>query len=622
MKKKYIIKFVISIIVIISITSFSFAYQVINQNESSSISLLSRITDIFNIIWLPFAILAGKLFSNDLVYGSLFGLDNILFKIWNFSKVFANYIIWIIFIGSIFGYFIWKVKNLLQILWKIVIASVLINASWFLLWALIDLSTSAITIAGSLPMHLMGTSTTGPTQKIKYCSVLEIDPVAAWRFVKNDSNITVCAKWSEKEMSTEDFFSKMNNITGPLIFIWTSILNIDKNWEADKQQIKNNEDVVKTAKIKNLIHIMVVLLFVVPIILLVIIWIVRVFWLWVYIAFSPILVLDYVFWWKYISSKNKNLKLWNAVGLIFQPVLIIMAMWIVIIFLSAVQTAFIWGNNSDVKTNLGICENSNKSLCINDKVIVTIEWDLNKWFMEEVWWAFGYIIISLLTFVMMWWLLKLAFTSNDITSSIATNTFEFAEEWLKAVPIIPTKLWGVWIWAMERMLGRNFIKSKFEARAANQAEKLTWVINNIFWVWETSIWIGLEKKYLEKLNDSNGSYSQVQAVFKEFLEEVKEKKPNVIPESDIYFKNVVFHIIDVWRKKDTSLNKVLKKYWIDLKKLSSSEELFKNTNFKIFLTGLIKDPSLLSWKTAEIIDNQAFNKWGANLLASKISEIK
>jgi hypothetical protein len=42
--------------------------------------------NILNLIWLPLAILAGKLFTNDFVYGTFMHMDVVLWKIWNFSK--------------------------------------------------------------------------------------------------------------------------------------------------------------------------------------------------------------------------------------------------------------------------------------------------------------------------------------------------------------------------------------------------------------------------------------------------------------------------------------------------------------------------------------------------------
>ena len=70
--------------------------------------------------------------------------------------------------------------------------------------------------------------------------------------------------------------------------------------------------VKKVFSFQDIVHILVLLLFIVPIILLAIIALVRVFWLWIYISFSPLIILDYVFGSKYISS-NKNLKISNVV---------------------------------------------------------------------------------------------------------------------------------------------------------------------------------------------------------------------------------------------------------------------------------------------------------------------
>ena len=633
--KKKIIKFILIALMIIWIISFSFANSATSPNTIwwEDPSFISRIADLLNIIWLPFAVIAGKLFTNDLVYGSLFGIDSVLWKIWQFSRTIANYTIWFIFIIWIFGYFIWKVQNIFQILGKIVIASVLVNASWFLLAVIIDLSTILLVAGWSMPMHLIWTSATKPINKIKYCSVIEIDPTSAWRELKETRNITICKEGSEKEMDAENFFSKMNSLTWPLVFIWSSILNVDKDWRMDAGQINENNDTKKSSKIRAFLHTMIVFLFVIPIILLVIIWIIRVFWLRIYISFSPLLVLDYIFGWKYVSSKNKALKLSNVIWLIFQPALVVMAMWVSVIFLATVQTAFIgWDDENKAKEELWICKES--SLCINKKPVVTMEWSLAKDFMEEVGWIFGYIILTILSFVLMWWMIKLAFHSTEITSSIADSTFKFAEEWLKAVPIIPTKAWWVWVWAIQQFLNNKLIKRSFDEKAAEQAERLTGAINTMFGVWWNSIWISMEKKYLDELIKASKSWwqSSLRAVLKKFLSEVKNNKKtqDVIPEMDMYFKNVIYNFMQHMTKSDPNNTKLaLKIAWLNSKEIEkftkwelSKNDLFRKPEFQTIITWLIKDPNLLSSWTIDHVFTQAKSKGISSQLTKKIWEIK
>ena len=617
MKKKFI-KIIIWIIVILSITSFSFATEISTWwNEPS---FISQIADLLNIIWLPFAIIAWKLFTNDLVYWSAFKIDAMLWHVWQFSRTIANYILWFTFIVWILLFFVWKLKDIIQLLWKIALASILVNASWFILWAILDVSTILLMAVWALPMHLIWTSATAPVEKIKYCSQIEIDPQGISTASNWVKNLTICKEWSEKQMEAEKFFKMMNNLTWPLIFIGSSILNVDKNWNIDPNQVNWNTWIKKSSKIRNMLHIMIIILFVVPIILLVIIWIIRVFWLWIYISFSPLLVLDYVFWWKYVSSKNKNLKLSNVIWLIFQPVLVVLAMWIAVIFLATVQTAFIWWNDDEAKKALWIC--NEKSLCINKKPVVTMEWSLTKNFMEEVGWAFGYIILTILSFVLMWGLIKMAFHSTEITAWIADRTFKFAEESMKTVPIIPTPWWWAGIWAMEKLISSRLMKKWFDVKATEQANKLIWGIDKIFGTGQNSIWITMETKWQNEFSHAV-SRIEVQKTLKEFINDVKTNKPNDIVASDPYFWKVISTFFNKSLAVDSSWTKaVLARLKLKEKDISDPNKLMHNDYVKQFIRWIIIRPNLLDNNTDLFtVYNQAI-KWVSSQLNDEIKDIK
>jgi len=596
----------------------------VSSSSWETYSFLTSIANLLNLIWLPFAIIAGKLFTNNLAYGANFWLDSVLFHIWQFARMIANYIIGFILIVWIFGIFVWKTKNILSLLWKITVASVLVNMSWFLVAVLLDISTILLVAVGSLPMHIMWGSQTWPTKKIQYCSKIEISPKSVLENKNGYKNITVCNKWDIKQMDTDEFFAKMNDMSWPLIFIWTSILNVDKNWWISTQHINENSNVKKSSNIKDILHMMIILLFVIPIILLVVIWIVRLFWLWIYIGFSPLIILDHIFGWKNLWSKQQ-FKISNIIWLIFQPVIVVLAMWISIIFLSTVQTSFIWEKQDEVKKSLGICLDG-KSLCIKKKPVVTVKWNLFEDFIDEIGGLFGYIIITILTFALLWWLLKLSFHSTEITSSIADRTFKFAEEWMKAVPIVPIWWWkAVWIWAIKKAFDSRLLRKWFDTETAEQASKITDFLWEKFWVWAATVWPAITTKYSKALGrdleygDYRGAYNH----FAEFLEEVKKEKPDVIPQDDPYFKKVVRVFLQaeakqIWWIKNLAEKFGIHKKWKDI----TIDSLFNNQYFRIFLTNLIKNPSIIKGKPNSI-DNIIYgNKKWNDELANSIKDIK
>jgi hypothetical protein len=99
--------------------------------------------------------------SNDMVYGSRFHLDGYLWQMRNMSKNFANF--------GILGFLLWEIiqsvtskkVNIQQILGKAVVAGITIQMSWFLVGAVIDISTITTTAVGGFPASFLNASAAG-----------------------------------------------------------------------------------------------------------------------------------------------------------------------------------------------------------------------------------------------------------------------------------------------------------------------------------------------------------------------------------------------------------------------------------------------------------------------------
>lgn len=114
----------------------------------------------FVLLW-PLVALAWLAMDNSLIYWSFMWLDVTLWNLWQIVRSFANYILWFLFLYCILYYnFSWKtwLKNikLSDFLRKTLIASVLIQASWFIMMALVDLSTILTYSIWWLPYSIMG----------------------------------------------------------------------------------------------------------------------------------------------------------------------------------------------------------------------------------------------------------------------------------------------------------------------------------------------------------------------------------------------------------------------------------------------------------------------------------
>lgn len=111
---------------------------------------------IYLLLW-PFLALAGLSLDNGMVYGSYFQLDAALFTFRNIVKNFANFALGFLFLRSILAYIfnIGGAKNPMQKITELLLAGIAIQASWFVMGALIDVSTVATVGIGGLPLKLL-----------------------------------------------------------------------------------------------------------------------------------------------------------------------------------------------------------------------------------------------------------------------------------------------------------------------------------------------------------------------------------------------------------------------------------------------------------------------------------
>ena len=144
--------------------------EYLNQqaNIDSGDEMLSNMNELFQtvlkilyaLLW-PVLFIAGIALDNTLVYWSFLHLDASLWSLWNIMKNFANFALWFMVLFTI-------VRNIftspfggndkrkpIEIIKKTLIAGVLIQMSWFLMAALIDVSTIMTYSVWWLPMTVL-----------------------------------------------------------------------------------------------------------------------------------------------------------------------------------------------------------------------------------------------------------------------------------------------------------------------------------------------------------------------------------------------------------------------------------------------------------------------------------
>jgi len=106
------------------------------------------------------AFLAGKLMSNDFIYGTFIHLDSALFKLRNYMKNIANFMLGFLFLfGILKAFFTKDAFEIKKVLPRYLIAGVLIQMSRFIMGAFVDLANIATAAVGAFPQQFIQGST-------------------------------------------------------------------------------------------------------------------------------------------------------------------------------------------------------------------------------------------------------------------------------------------------------------------------------------------------------------------------------------------------------------------------------------------------------------------------------
>ncbi len=218
--------------------AFASEWEYGGDTISNFVAILEIFVQFFYILTRPIITIAWATLSNEFVYWSVFFLDDTLWMFWNMMKNFANYIIGFVFLAAIFFYIInykqekFNPKSLLP---KFLIAAVWVQASWFIIAALIDLSTILTYSVWWLPLQVLDNFQ--ENEEALMMPVMSMDISEEWfEWLKNfDRNLfytnpgkndvfPVC-KTDEDEIDTE----WLENIEWPdeEIFTWDLNLNTD-----------------------------------------------------------------------------------------------------------------------------------------------------------------------------------------------------------------------------------------------------------------------------------------------------------------------------------------------------------------------------------------------------------
>lgn len=426
-----------SLLLCVSLLIPDFAFAQANESDWNMYEIINQLVRFFAWFWVVPATVAGKLMTNEFAFWEIIGLNTYLWKIRNIMRNFANFLI-----GALFLYFIFKtiydgsIRASLQRIFKLLIAALLINMSWFFMTVIVDLSTVTTAAVSSLPVQVL--EKTWDREQAKNLRVCPEYNVVEWALASINNNC------GEKELATlwlEEILPYADNMSGPILYMWVWLL-----WFLSSDYIAEGQRKIETIALAELVKVLVLFMFVVPILLLVVTNMIRIFWIWVRIIFSPFIVIDMALG---ADSPIKKLRedgllrtgenIWNMLWLIFLPTIVIWLMGIWLVLMSNVMNLIAGTAGSDDRwiTLEQLQISGNPPTIEAWPVSTTITWSVFNNAKRRTLWFFGEIILAFMSIFIFWWILKVWFSFSSITKWITNKVFELWWWLAKSLPIVP-----------------------------------------------------------------------------------------------------------------------------------------------------------------------------------------
>lgn len=484
--KQYLHRAICGIMIgtVLFLPDFAFAAEDTYAQDKSW--LFANLLDFLSWLWVVPAVVAGKLMTNEFVYGEFIGLTTLLWKIWQAMKTFAYITLWLVFLWLILKHFVMQedVGKLGDTLKKTFIAGILIQMSWFLMAVLIDLSLVVTAAVSAIPLQIMDAQWNQLQYKFEVPHIV----------IDADTWMNITEQQTENTTSyitLDDVTPDVDSVSWPLVFLAASVMRLtDARFIGDDAtdasgKNKNYEWIIIASWLKLLI----VVMFVAPMVVLMIINAVRIFWIWIWILLSPFIVLDVVFNWPLQrSEQGDKFKLSTIFSLIFQPVVFVGVLSLGMIMIVWVLDALMWWEDfkreslEDLQVYVQSDNVTRVWWWVNAEAYIS--WEMFKDLWWHVGWFVGEMILALFSIFLLWSLVKVWASFSAVTQEMANKWFEFAESSLKAVPI-------PWLWSLavghKALQEVKWLKNIQEAKQNEQAET---ALDGFY----TKMWMGDENK--------------------------------------------------------------------------------------------------------------------------------
>ena len=550
-------------------------------------NLLDRILALFSRLWIPFAIIAGKLMGNGFIYWEFFNLDKVLYFLRNMSRTFANFMVVVLIIGELIKQF-WDwgidgpktMKYIIKMWWAIILA----NLSRFIIGATIDVSTILTTTVSALPSTYIAQDSTAQntmsqaignaakqSKQTIHLDVKQCDGKPTITFENKDSD--------EVDVNTEELMDMIlpweNSVTWPLMYLWIGVLRLQDF--LNTTNIPNDNLTYKLFVISTRVGI--TLLFMIALIVLAIINIFRIVAIWFFVSFAPLLILL-----KFADQEKsyqigllEKFSIQNMIKSIFSPVIAVWLMSIGLIVIVVMQW-FLQFSNNKIEFGDVIINNewSGSVIGVDGIFQTTMAWDL---FGQDtgnlIKNTFSNILLIVFTLFILYGIVKAlaSFLKDGIWGEFIEKAVNLWWQAISSLPMIPIPwLWGTSMAALSKTIWEK--KRKIMSGLWTWSEQNTAVdnrINKLFWLPQVMDYATYRplQKHIDKISKQNypidnndfNKFFELYKPIQEFYNQEDQQKLNNSLSSMTGIKDT----LEIFLKKASESNDIKAKYeWTKL----------------------------------------------------------
>lgn len=457
---------VVSILVISWFSDWSFAEDVSSEPLKSFSEVLNFAVSILSWIWVWFAKWAWEFLTNRWVYWEALNLDSLLWQYWNVVKNFANFWLWFYFVYVIFKALVGKeqvIKKIKDMLLWILLAWVWIQASWFLIAVIVDVSTITLAAAWSFPSQVVSSSKTSEEAfRSSLSEYLEGDRVKknSWKLVElfpvnarsNSLMVTypVELSWNmnDKEL-IDSILPDSKSVSWPLYYIWFSILETNFLPSVDD----SSEKWWKATIFNTILQWWTSIVYSLEMLVLFVFSVMRVLYIWMFIILSPVIILIWCIskwsWWTdkvsdswFLKDFTKHLSFSSFFLNVFRPTIIVLLIWLTVIFVSLMKKIIL--DNADKDVDIWwvkiVSHNDWNSSLWDTTYTTTLDSNLLHFSLVRASQTLMWLLLSIITVILVYVIIKVWFSMwwwSDFVSNTIKKAQDLVGKAVWSIPIIP-----------------------------------------------------------------------------------------------------------------------------------------------------------------------------------------